>query len=94
LIALGEWSLERHRVLTEGLEAEIAASWKEAVAYGTLNEGPRLDSGLMFEDVFKEMPPHLERQRVAMRLAAVTAAEAAARAANGSQQDAARTVKD
>ena len=37
--------------------------WKEATKYGTLNEGPRLDRDLMFEDVFKEMPEHLERQR-------------------------------
>jgi 2-oxoisovalerate dehydrogenase E1 component alpha subunit len=77
LIALGEWSEERHRALTAELESEIAASWKEAVAFGTLGEGPRLDSGLMFEDVFKEMPPHLERQRAAMREAAAAAAEAA-----------------
>jgi 2-oxoisovalerate dehydrogenase E1 component alpha subunit len=79
LIAQGEWSEERHRTLTAELEAEIAASWKEAVAYGTLNEGPRLDGGLMFEDVFKAMPPHLERQRTAMRQAA---ADALARAAH------------
>ena len=93
LIALGEWSDERHRLLTEELEAEIAASWKEAVAYGTLNEGPRLDSGLMFEDVFKEMPPHLERQRAAMRQAAARAATAA-RAAAASAAGASNPAKD
>jgi len=93
LIALGEWSDERHRLLTEELEAEIAASWKEAVAYGTLNEGPRLDSGLMFEDVFKEMPPHLERQRAAMRQAAASAATAA-RAAAASAAGASNPAKD
>ena len=31
--------------------------------YGTLNEGPRLDSALMFEDVFESLPEHLQRQR-------------------------------
>ena len=25
-----------------------------------MNEGPRLDRDLMFEDVFKEMPAHLQ----------------------------------
>jgi 2-oxoisovalerate dehydrogenase E1 component alpha subunit len=33
------------------------------VQFGTLSEGPRLDPATMFEDVFKEMPPHLQRQR-------------------------------
>jgi 2-oxoisovalerate dehydrogenase E1 component alpha subunit len=28
-----------------------------------LNEGPRLDPASMFEDVYKEMPEHLKRQR-------------------------------
>ena len=52
---------------TAELEASILASWKEAVTFGTLNEGPRLETDLMFEDVFKEMPAHLQRQRALMR---------------------------
>ena len=32
-----------------------------------MSEGPKLDADLMFEDVFKEMPPHLVRQRAQMR---------------------------
>ena len=67
LIGLGEWSEERHAVLTKELEEQVVASWKEAVKYGTLTEGPRLDPDLMFEDVFKEMPAHLERQRAQLR---------------------------
>jgi len=67
LIKHGGWSEERHRALGQELEALVVASWKEAVTYGTLGEGPRLDPDLMFEDVFKEMPPNLERQRAAMR---------------------------
>ena len=63
LIALGEWSQERHSALQRELEEHVAACWKEAVKYGTLTEGPRLDPDLMFEDVFKEMPAHLQRQR-------------------------------
>ena len=62
LIALGEWSDERHQALTAELEGHVAASWKEAVTHGTLNEPPRLDPALMFEDVYKEVPAHLERQ--------------------------------
>jgi 2-oxoisovalerate dehydrogenase E1 component alpha subunit len=67
LIKLGEWSDERHRALTAELEALVASSWQEAVTYGTLSEGPKLNADLMFEDVFKEMPPHLQRQRALMR---------------------------
>ena len=67
LIRLGEWSEERHRALSAELEALVAASWAEAVTYGTMSEGPKLDADLMFEDVFKEMPQHLIRQRAQMR---------------------------
>jgi len=37
------------------------------VQYGTMNEGPRLNRDLMFEDVFKEMPEHLRKQREQLR---------------------------
>ncbi|HLW25903.1 MAG TPA: thiamine pyrophosphate-dependent enzyme [Steroidobacteraceae bacterium] len=67
LIALGEWSEERHQALVSELEALVVSSWQEAVTHGTLTDGPKLDSDLMFEDVFKEMPRHLERQRALMR---------------------------
>ena len=67
LIGLGAWSEERHAALVQELEASIGTSWKDAVKFGTLSDGPRLDADLMFEDVFKEMPEHLERQRALMR---------------------------
>ncbi|MFZ2507523.1 MAG: thiamine pyrophosphate-dependent enzyme [Steroidobacteraceae bacterium] len=67
LIALGEWSEEQHQALAAELEAHVASSWKEAVSHGTLTEPPRLDPRLMFEDVFKEMPPHLQKQEAQMR---------------------------
>jgi len=63
LIKLGEWSEESHAALTKELEQTVSDNWKEATKFGTLNEGPRLDRDLMFEDVFKEMPEHLKRQR-------------------------------
>src|SRR6201996_7067456 len=63
LIALGEWSEERHAASEKELEAHVTACWKEAVRFGTLTEGPTLDPATMFEDVFKQMPPHLARQR-------------------------------
>ncbi|MET0659012.1 MAG: thiamine pyrophosphate-dependent enzyme [Steroidobacteraceae bacterium] len=63
LIALGAWSEERHKALETELEAQVTAAWKESLAAGQLNEGPRLERSSMFDDVFKELPPHLERQR-------------------------------
>src|SRR5579862_7626317 len=67
LIKLGEWSEERHRALATELEALVASSWQEAAKYGTMTEGPKLNADLMFEDVFKEMPKHLLKQRERMR---------------------------
>jgi len=67
LIGLGEWSEERHQALAGEIEALVAASWKEALTFGTMSEGPRLHADLMFEDVFKDMPRHLQRQRDLMR---------------------------
>ena len=67
LIALGEWSEDRHARLTVELEQQVAAAWAEAATYGTLTDGPRLDRDLMFEDVFKEMPTHLIEQRELLR---------------------------
>jgi 2-oxoisovalerate dehydrogenase E1 component alpha subunit len=67
LIALGEWSDERHATLVAELDQQVAAAWQEATTYGTLTDGPRLDRDLMFDDVFKELPPHLVEQREALR---------------------------
>jgi 2-oxoisovalerate dehydrogenase E1 component alpha subunit len=63
LIGLGEWSEEQHAALQKELEDHVAKCWKEALSYGTMNEEPRLDRGGMFDDVFKEMPAHLQKQR-------------------------------
>ena len=67
LIRLGEWSEARHQALTAELEALVASSWKQAAAFGTMSEGPKLDADLMFEDVFKEIPASLLKQRALMR---------------------------
>lgn len=66
LIALGEWSEAQHAALITELEARVATDWKEAVKHGSLNEGPKLDPALMFDDVFKTLPPHLRVQREAL----------------------------
>ena len=63
LIGLGEWSEARHAALIEELEAHVQASWKEALSHGTMEDSRALDPDAMFEDVFRELPPHLARQR-------------------------------
>ena len=49
--------------LVEELEAHVQASWKEALSHGTMEDSRALDPDAMFEDVFRELPPHLARQR-------------------------------
>jgi 2-oxoisovalerate dehydrogenase E1 component alpha subunit len=63
LTRLGEWSPERHRQLEGELADEVRAASREAEHYGTLDQEPTYSASTMFEDVFKEMPWHLRRQR-------------------------------
>ena len=63
LIALQEWSEERHQALIEQVATQVLEANKEAEGYGTLTTGPMHSPSSMFEDVFKEMPWHLRRQR-------------------------------
>ena len=62
LIKLKAWSDAQHEALQKELEAEVLAAQREAESHGTLYDGhiPPLSS--MFEDVYKEMPPHLKHQ--------------------------------
>ena len=63
LIAEGHWSEKKHTKLDDELKADVVAAWKEAQQYGTMTEGPFLDPSTMFDDVYAEMPAHLESQR-------------------------------
>ena len=44
----------------------VTQDWKRAIAKGSLDEGPHWPVSSMFDDVFKEMPAHLLRQRQQM----------------------------
>jgi 2-oxoisovalerate dehydrogenase E1 component alpha subunit len=63
LISLGEWSEERHSAAGAEAVEQVTAANKEASSYGTLGENKLPSVSTMFEDVFKEMPEHLRRQR-------------------------------
>jgi 2-oxoisovalerate dehydrogenase E1 component alpha subunit len=66
LIAEGHWSDSKHKQLEEQLQAEVLAAWKEAQTFGTMTEGPFLDPATMFDDVYAELPEHLEAQLLRM----------------------------
>ena len=63
LIGLGEWTEERHLALEQELDEHVAECWREAESYGTFTDGPWPPVSAMFEDVYKEMPAHLQRQQ-------------------------------
>ena len=62
LIVIGAWSDDEHAATQKEFEAEVAAAQKEAEQYGTLTDGHTPPLSTMFEDVYKEMPPHLHDQ--------------------------------
>jgi 2-oxoisovalerate dehydrogenase E1 component alpha subunit len=59
----GWWSDAEHEQLQAELEAEVLAAQKEAEQFGTLIDGRVPSAASMFEDVYKDMPEHLRRQR-------------------------------
>ncbi len=66
LITLDEWSEADHKQMQTELEERVSKTWEEAISLGTLNDGPHPPVSAMFEHVYKEMPPHLIRQRQQM----------------------------
>lgn len=62
LTDIGEWSEAQHEALTAELTEVVKEAGKEAESFGTLG-GKVSSPSTMFDDVFKEMPQHLRRQR-------------------------------
>jgi 2-oxoisovalerate dehydrogenase E1 component alpha subunit len=62
LIAIGEWSEAKHKALLAEVEEVVKTAQKEAESHGTLADSHN-EPGSMFDDVFKEVPEHLKRQR-------------------------------
>jgi 2-oxoisovalerate dehydrogenase E1 component alpha subunit len=63
LTKIGAWSDEEHDRVQAELEAEVLAAQREAEQYGTLADGRVPSAASIFEDVYKDMPEHLRRQR-------------------------------
>jgi 2-oxoisovalerate dehydrogenase E1 component alpha subunit len=66
LIALGKWSEDKHAALEKEVAEEVRTAQKEAESHGTLGGDKMPSVKTMFEDVYKEMPWHIRRQRQEM----------------------------
>jgi 2-oxoisovalerate dehydrogenase E1 component alpha subunit len=62
LIALGEWSEEKQEAMDRELAEQVRAATKEAEKNGILGQGLHHPFHTMFEDVYEELPWHLEEQ--------------------------------
>ncbi|UTW44177.1 3-methyl-2-oxobutanoate dehydrogenase (2-methylpropanoyl-transferring) subunit alpha [bacterium SCSIO 12696] len=65
LIHIGEWTQQQQDELADELEDYVTECWKKADALGCINDPDCSDthSAALFEQVYKEMPPHLRKQR-------------------------------
>jgi 2-oxoisovalerate dehydrogenase E1 component alpha subunit len=63
LIVSGEWSDEAHAELIAKVTEHVIETQQKAEAIGTLHSGSRSSRKFMFDGVFEDLPPHLERQR-------------------------------
>ena len=62
LIAIGEWDEDRQAEMDQRCADEVKATTKEAEKNGILGHGLHHPFHTMFEDVFEELPWHLEEQ--------------------------------
>ena len=63
MINSGLWSEEQHSALDNEMKETVLNAWKEAVTFGTMTEGPKLDMSIMFDDVYEELTENLKQQR-------------------------------
>lgn len=61
LIKVGLWTEERHTQAEAEFDEEMRVAAKEAESYGVMGGGSSARD--IFEDVYKDMPPHLVAQR-------------------------------
>lgn len=63
LIGRDLWSEPQQQALETELKEAISRDWKQALSYGSLEDGPHWPVATMFDDVFQHLPAHLLRQR-------------------------------
>lgn len=62
LIAIGEWDEERHAAMDLACAEQVKATTKEAEKNGILGHGLHHPFHTMFEDVYEDLPWHLQEQ--------------------------------
>jgi 2-oxoisovalerate dehydrogenase E1 component alpha subunit len=63
LILRGAWSEERHVQAEAEIMDSVIQAQKEAESHGTLHAGAKPSARDIFEGVYRDMPPHIRRQR-------------------------------
>ena len=63
LIGRGLWDEAKHTELTERIDAEVMAAYKEACTFGDLANGPYPPASTIFTEVYEEVPWHVQEQR-------------------------------
>ncbi len=63
LVSIGAMTDDDFARTQKELEAEVLAAQQEAESYGSIASGHVHNASTMFEDVYKDMPEHLKRQR-------------------------------
>ncbi|HEX9159994.1 MAG TPA: thiamine pyrophosphate-dependent enzyme [Rhizomicrobium sp.] len=66
LTGLGAWSDDEQAKAEKEAAEQVRAANNEATSCGTLGEGKIASAKTMFEDVYKDIPPHLRSQRQQM----------------------------
>jgi 2-oxoisovalerate dehydrogenase E1 component alpha subunit len=67
LVRIGEWDEDRHSEMLDEVAETVAGAAREAESYGTMLDERHADPATMFDDVYAQIPPHLDRQRAEMR---------------------------
>jgi 2-oxoisovalerate dehydrogenase E1 component alpha subunit len=62
LVALNEWTVEQHEAMDKEVAEQVRVATKEAEKNGILGHGLHHPFHTMFEDVYEELPWHLEEQ--------------------------------
>lgn len=63
LIAIGAWSEEKDAKLSQKIDDEVMAAYKEACTFGDLANGPFPPASTIFTEVYESVPWHVQEQR-------------------------------
>ncbi|MGI9609879.1 MAG: thiamine pyrophosphate-dependent enzyme, partial [Acidimicrobiia bacterium] len=63
LIYLDEWDDGRHNAMQDEVDEQVSAAFEEADSHGSVKSGDVGSPLTMFDDVYAELPRHLEEQR-------------------------------